>query len=817
MEESVGTWIKVMLVDKSNPFEIEMEFNDLHDLESYFGKTCNIDSVLSGFGNNAETRRFFNKLRGLGNEFDIHKLLAKTLINFNNTNITSDTAFTLGMLIRNAIEKEGLFLLDDNLNEDSTILDLLSQIGFNSDPDDHGWKNSFGMSSKEKMYGLSLAEYVFGLRLFDKLPKDILLDAFDYKNSPAFKKYSYFFYSQAIENFNYSLTSEDIDILLENKLSIYDICPFSSISGFEKNHDEFKIIAEKVCGGKLTPNQARLVICSWYNFYETLKKAPPLRECPSFVACAALESLNKEVINLNQLSFLNRSDNEKYDLNVANALEFLPEELKEKAFLTYAAKYIASDKIQSITVDRIIDKYLNNAPSQYLELWKDLKNLKESVATLSLSSVSEITLAYWLSRSTIPSKPIYEFIPVDSDDWWDYGSKTLPNIIKIHSPDSIVNEVNNSDFNYLSKIALKNEFHRLLVENSERLCLSSHSYWSLGEIDDMYLNSFKSMSESELNTLSENLKYAAFLFILPRDIELAKKLVSHLPETIRTLSRYESDHSSIAPRNKAVLIRNLENISYALNKENICLQTPEESNIFDIFADIIGVQKREVSHETMLCSIAMDKCINAGIIESSKKVTSVTLSEDEKALPYDYDYDRSYSINSFIRSHFPRLKAEYSFLQIEAIYNFLSSKDELHKYAIENFSREGVFQKDDALYVFGEFDWSSILNLASSNIESEFKKLIILTSRMIGDEDEDEDEDLHDEYKFEVEETTFLLTSDIIDIILFVRNALDFEVSKEFLTEMIENPYQNACSRILPEINYEGMLLNKDLPQRLER
>ncbi|EJG0526213.1 hypothetical protein DBT90_RS23340, partial [Vibrio parahaemolyticus] len=79
------------------------------------------------------------------------------------------------------------------------------------------------------------------------------------------------------------------------------------------------------------------------------------------------------------------------------------------------------------------------------------------------------------------------------------------------------------------------------------------------------------------------------------------------------------------------------------------------------------------------------------------------------------------------------------------------------------------------------------------------------------------DEYFHDECNFEVEETTFLLTSDIINIILFVRNALDFEVSKEFLTEMIENPYQKACSRILPEINYEGILLNKDLSQRLER
>ncbi|EGQ8892009.1 hypothetical protein AKG60_03185 [Vibrio parahaemolyticus] len=817
MEGCVGTWIKEMLIDKSNPFDIDMEFNDLEALESYFGKTCNLDSVLRGFGNNAEMRRFINKLRGLGNEFDIHKLLVKTLINFNNTNITSDTAFTLGMLTRNAIDKEGLFLLDDNLNEDSTILDLLSKISFNSDPDDHSWKASLGMSSKDKMYGLSVAEYVFGLRLFDKLPRDILLDAFDCKNSPVFKKYSYFFYREAIENLNYSLTSEDIDILLESELSIYDISPFSSIMGFEKYYDLFKVIAEKVNSGKITPNQARIVICSWNNFDETLQKAPPLRECQSFVACAALESLNKNAFNLNKLNFLNRSGNEKYELSVVNALELLPEELKEKAFLTYVAKYIDSDKIQSISVDRIIDNYLNNRQSQYLELWKDLKNLKESVATLSLSSVSEITLAYWLSRSTIPSKPIYEFIPVDSDDWWDYGSKTLPNIIKIHSPDSIVNEVNDSDFNYLSKIALKNEFHRLLVENSERLCLSSHSYWSLGEVDDMYLNSVKSMSETELTTLSENLKYAALLFILPRDVELAKKIVNHLPESIRTMSNYESDHSSNAPRNKAVLIRNLENINHALNKENICLQNPEESNIFDIFADIIGVQKREVSHGTMLCSIAIDKCINAGIIESSKKVTSVTLSEDEKALPYDYDYDRRYSINSFIRSHFPRLKAEYSFLQIEAIYNYLSSKDELHKYAIENFSREGVFQKDDALYVFGEFDWSSILNLVNSDIESEFKKIIILTSRVIEDEDEDEDEYFHDECNFEVEETTFLLTSDIINIILFVRNALDFEVSKEFLTEMIENPYQKACSRILPEINYEGILLNKDLSQRLER
>ncbi|EJG0024132.1 hypothetical protein DC891_RS26855, partial [Vibrio parahaemolyticus] len=91
MEGCVGTWIKEMLIDKSNPFDIDMEFNDLEALESYFGKTCNLDSVLRGFGNNAEMRRFINKLRGLGNEFDIHKLLVKTLINFNNTNITSDT------------------------------------------------------------------------------------------------------------------------------------------------------------------------------------------------------------------------------------------------------------------------------------------------------------------------------------------------------------------------------------------------------------------------------------------------------------------------------------------------------------------------------------------------------------------------------------------------------------------------------------------------------------------------------------------------------------------------------------------------------
>lgn len=809
MKDSLDIWIKRMLIDKSNPFEIEMKFNDTDELESYFGKSCNLDSVLRGFGKNAEIKRFSKKLRGLSPSFSFQKLMAVTLSEFNNGYVTNDAAFALGVLTAEAIKDDDLFLLNDDLNESSCILDLLSQIRLNPDPNDKDWSYGFYSDRESEKLGLSMAEYEFGLRLFDTLSEDQLLEAFKYKNKSSFKKYSYFLYKEAIESCDYEFNSDDIDILLEVNLSISSLIHLYYHSDYENLNNVFKIIADKINNEEITPSNARKVISNWESFYEILNKAPTLRSCPSFVACAGLESLIKRGIGLNSFDMfsVSRGRSDKYDLNVIDALEQLPVSIKEEVFLTYVSKNIDSNSNQTRTTDSIIDFYIDNSDSRYQELWKELKCLKDSIETFKLSSINEITLAYWISRSKLPSNSLYEFVPVDSDDWWDYGSKTLPNVIEIISSDSIENEINDSEFLRLSKLAIKNSYYSVLVENSERLCLASHSYCSLGEIEDLYLEALKELSESQLSSLSDNVKYAALLLMLPRDIGLAKRIAVNLPDSIKLVGDYESGYpsDSLKANNKEVLIRNIEKISRAIKQESTSLLSANGSNIFDIFSEIIGVQKREVSNETMLCSISIDKCINAGIVDYSKAVSFVKLGEGDAELSYDFDCERRFTIESFIHSHFPRLKAQYSFLQIEAIYNYLHSKG-LHIDSINNRTCEGIFKKHDTLYVFGEFDWLSIFHLVMSEIEFETKKLVILTSRII----EDDGQVCHDSYNFEIEETKIVLTSEIVDIILFVRNALDLDVIRNPMNSVGKSPFQMACSRILPEISHEGILINSN-------
>ena len=217
-----------------------------------------------------------------------------------------------------------------------------------------------------------------------------------------------------------------------------------------------------------------------------------------------------------------------------------------------------------------------------------------------------------------------------------------------------------------------------------------------------------------------------------------------------------------------------------------------ETQILDIQSSVIGRVKKYVSHQDGILVIMLMSAIKNSWIEFCANVQLIP----EKVETIDnrhYGYRRTPE-DIFINLHFPRLKSRDAFHKIHCLVNYLSTNDLLSKVLSEEYSTEGQFKDGEILYVFGEFNWTSLIN----DFDESIKKIIFL---YVTYDDED------NEY---INEISLKINQDDIILLSFLLESYDRDQARmnNFLTRThILGALEHCKMHYLPDVEFQGVNL----------
>ena len=524
------------------------------------------------------------------------------------------------------------------------------------------------------------------------------------------------------------------------------------------------------------------------------------------VAAAALEGLQTQ----NSIGFTSivASMYSRHDpVKIPTAFECLgdyPQEIRKSVLLTCICDDINEHDISGVKVrgDALISK-LDSFDEQADLAVEGVRNLLQFLMgqAKSFENRNEIVLAYLLSSINLPAHDYFRFSLVESYDWWDHGGKEVPNSLEFKSKQWLKDDLVKKDYvDYLRilKAAYRDGFYRLIAEQSVAIAKASRVVWCLGEIHDLWLSAMNELDDNQLQHLDVENKQAAFFLSSILNLELAKRLLVTLPNfEFKALGEMENSGYSIDYNR--VITDNFDLWCRTLSMSEV----GEYQNVFDIFADTIGRQQRKVAPDTVLMSSCVVKAIRSGALTLNASHTDYILGaevEEEVVGTRWPRTERHEMIQRFFHEHYPRLKAGWAMMQIDFMVKHLESKGLLFA-AIENSKGEGIFIADQTLCVIGEFEWSNVFAHVPAFLAGDINKVSVFSVIGTG------------ESQITVNESNFFFDEKSIAIIQLCYTAIT--IGDSTLRELMHGTvpktiFRKAFERILPEINFEGVVLNSN-------
>ncbi len=805
--------ITSLLLNPDNPLDICDSFQNEDQILSFF----NVSSMEDIFHNFEFAKNFKSYgFKAKFNKIDLRvSILIKSLItNLNGLSITTSDAGVLGKMLGVQLSEGNLSferIFDDKKIYRNDTLNFLSKVNFKHLKVDGEFDYNEHIYSGRLQPGISLSEYTFARELIENLSEDHLLGLFNERDSDVFIKYADIIYRQAMELNIYTFEMVDVRNFKDQKLSLSSMIPYQIRYGSDRNGelipDVIDILTIKLEQEILSPQDVNKFLSGQSRYSQTLKKFPKLKLNNHFASCVMLEQLDgHKRLNFPTIDIFDlNSPKETLVIGEAiNNLEFYPQEKRVPILLSYIYNQLDVSSENSDTLLNELTKHASDQVGSEIELVKNTQNLLLVLSKkeeLRKDILSEMMLGYFLGKHEFPDFEFINFVAIESYDWWDHGSKEVPNSFHVESYDSMSELVQERAF-YGYTMFLKScysmGFHKVIAGESCKIAKACSSAWKLGEIKSILIKSLTEMTDEDIANIDEQNKLAAFYVASAENKDLGMRILKHLGVIKSSyLDEFMSEVQTNFNLNK-ILADNYTLFSKVLTHEF----NPKNTDVYDLFSDIIGRQKREVEITTLTLSYCISQSIAAGAIGKSIKIIRVSNIENEERIEdtdylYIADYERSRrrNYNHFVRCHFPRLKASSAHEKIAVLYDYLLSKksDILET---ESCGIEGVIAYGNALYVFGEFKWSSIIEVF---LEMKKRNIIFITINA-------------DENGLKVVETKLSLDEVSIGILFshFDAVSLNLYKSSGYLTGTPLNVsnFRKTFERLLPKIDYMGLALN---------
>lgn len=800
----VINYILDLLADQNNPLNISQSFADKNDVLSFFGSIniYRLYSLFEGEGTKKDLKDFQSKI----NQLKLKPyLFGQMLVNqFNKKAITSRDAKFIGIF--SAFQARA----NEHYGSDETPAIYLFKIlpALNFEHIKGEFENVSLEASKPENMGYS--NYLFIKEYINFLNEDYEINEFlSMKNEPLFHQVAFAVYNKAFEIGCYKFDKSDIEIFKSCKLSLRIIPDFFTIgSSFSSNSSNLTLCFNKIINElikmfhskELSIADIKNFICPHEKYINILKEFPALIEIESFLACASLENINRPRGIYSGIGF------EKNTVEVKSAIEYLPyfnECNRNSIVLTYICDQINEKNNYSELLSLLELFSFDKATEKEISLYDDINSLlrildkKEFVP----KDMGEICYSFLLNLRGLYTEPLFKFIHIESDDWWDYGSKEIPNSLEFLPHDSLKEYISSDDYKrYESLISncIDKGFHQLVASQSSFICGLSHTIWDFEPMHTKLLHSIEKLSNDDISLLSKGDSHAAYYLSSLRNKDLAGRISKAITMDSKQWIGDDLSTKELSRPNIEIISENLDTFSKCLSEYG----NDQFFDIYNVFANVIGRQERKVSDRTVIMSRCISNAINHNVIGFKKNTISIDIAENSDHRRYSYAHDQ-YSERQFIRNHFPRLKAGWAFQQIHMIFNYLKSIN-LHEQSIDKINNEGIFHHENKIYVFGEFSWDKVL--INPLLEGDITTVVILTSGI----DYNEDDESEDNYFVEVIELT--LNEFAIATVLSCFEALTINTFSigDMLSECgFKGFFQKEYSRALPFVSHEGIELNR--------
>ncbi len=791
------TAIIALFTSPGNPLGMSMTFQNEDQILSHF-KCEGFDQLLARFSNirKGKSRDSF-KIKCEKLNLDL-TLLTQSLIRLLvEKEITSDDARALGEMLGNQVAEGCLPFMTtfvDEVTSSSAALHFLSKVNFKhleSDADCYDY---------DTPPSLNLSEYNFADNFIEHLEKENILELLNNRESDAFIKYASIIYQRAIDLEIYEFKAVDIKIFRAAKINLL------ALSG--SYGDDSDLVCNAVSAIAIildqevvSPEDVVLYLNGSLEYYEALEFFPRLQLNSQFKACAMLEAIqgirgadfNRAYPNIFSS---NSQDDVSYD--IIGKLELYPEEKRTGIFLSYICNQLNISKNNASSLLIELNRYAATHPNSESEI---VKSLQDTLLVLSgkenLKKVffNEFLLGFLLSNHVLPNFTPINFVRVSSDDWWDHGSKKLPNSFKVASLDCMSSYADKPEFRKYLKLlssCYKMEFYKLIAGESLKIAKACKTSWDLGEIKTILVQALNAMSDEEIAGMDSRNKLAAFYISSVVDQNLGLRILSHLELS-----------------NSICLDEFLNNLSFDFNFKEIIKANymmfskvltisfnPNDVGIYNLISDVIGRVKRDIPRTTLEISYCISQSISAGVIEKSVKTTEIP---DSSGIVSDEGFDLlSYNYRgvrkSFSGYYFGHLKTSLASDKTTVLYDYLFAKNPR---MVEIRESSCFIKYDNILYVIGEFTWFSVIKTLTKMKTS---NVVFITV------DLDNDTSKVTETSLTLNQASLVILMSHFDAISFTANEVESLMTGGASDHL---GFRNVSSRLLPEINHMGLKLNK--------
>ncbi|POB46932.1 hypothetical protein [Vibrio vulnificus] len=808
------------------------QFKTEKEVLSYFGETDIVYALT--FGPKTKKNQLIRKLGHLGFAFPYRDVVNAVFNEFTGKEVSESNARAMGYMLQ-VIHCDGSTICipatENHKDDYNPLITFFSDFSLKDLPENPRYPNLGGLGKHSP--GTTIAEKEFASVFFSEMPDGEIDWFYNVLRSPKcnlLDRFLPWILHAAMEHGLYQFRKEDIELFKIHGLTLYDFT--IKLDAFDGDdfaptdciNETISRLVELEKNDEITiADISSFLDARWGSSYEELlQKYNTLRQCKNMVAAAALTAVGQQTPRATFSGMFSSRRPAPEPLPTAlQCLNTYPEDIRRNVALTYICDFINEN-----------DSGINEIPPELYETLNQYDDndsgvaLKNSLHALlgmiarvepdqdyDSQNTNEMVLAFLLSIARLPNFDYFDFIPIESDDWWDYGSKEVPNNLQFKKRNWLTQRLKDLEFRAYRKLiddAYKATHYDLVAEQSVQIIECSKMVWDLGDIHTIWLASLNQLSGEQLSKLDAENKLAAFFVASVREPDLAKKILAQLEAIKFNGHRYiDTDEPEVDLDYKQVLTENFKLwCKY--------VQTDEDNEyrvIFDMFADVIGRQQREVSPDTVIMSSCVNKAISAGVL---KLELGFSHYHDGSESDYDEEYYRGYNYGrdlnrSCVATHYPRLRAGWTHLQIDFMLKHLKAKNLLED-SIEHHIDEGLFISNQTLYVIGEFAWKDVFAHTNEILSGEIAKVTVLTVTPTPDNVVLRNSSETARNHMTVTDVNLYFDATSIGIIHMLDVGVNFRRTNmhDLMNGIVKKTnFRNAFERILPEIEFKGVRLNQ--------